>query len=142
MIPIAGSLSDSFENAILEYALRGTDISTWVPGTVYVGLWTAALADASTGATAGEVSGGSYARIALARASGSWDAAAGGTVKNTGVVNFGTASADWGTVTHAAILNAAAVGTILYHWDLTASKTIQNGDPVQFSGSAITITQA
>ena len=137
---MAGSKSDAFENLILAHALGSV---AWTPpASVYVGLWTAALADASTGATAGEVSGGSYARVAVANNQTNWGTAAGGTVKNQTVINFGTASAGWGTVTDFALLNAAASGTILYYGTLTQSKIIQTNDPVSFAALDLVITES
>jgi hypothetical protein len=137
---MAGSKSDAFENLLLNHILG--NVSFAAPGTIWVGLWTAALTDASTGSTGGEVSGGAYARVSVAAGTANWNAASGGTVTNAAAITFPAATADWGTITHAAILNAASAGTILYWWDLNASKIVQNGDTASFAIAAITISES
>ena len=138
---MAGSKSDAYENLLLDNLFGGTAIT--LAGTVYVGLWTAALSDTSTAATAGEVSGSGYARAAVARNNTNFPAAAGGTISNGAAISFGTAGADWGTVTHLAVCSSSSgAGTIFYWADLTASKIIQNGDPVQINVGDLDITEA
>jgi hypothetical protein len=134
-----GSKSDYLENALLDHVLGGGDFTR--PATVYVGLWTAALDDTSDGSTAGEVSGGSYARVALTNNATNWPAAAAGAKSNGVAITFPQATADWGTVTYFAILDAATAGNILYWGALTASKTIQNGDTASFAVGDLDITE-
>jgi hypothetical protein len=128
---MAGTKSNYLEDEILDHILSA---ATWTaPATTYIGLWTAALSDTSTGATAGEVSGGSYARVALTNNATNWPASSAGAKSNGIAIDFGTASANWGTVTHFCIVDSASgAGNILYHGDLTASKVINNGDSAQF----------
>lgn len=133
-------MCDVWENHILDWMFGGTTIT--LPGTVYVGLWTATLSDTSAGTTAGEVSGGGYARVAVARNNTNFDPAGGGTVKNKTAINFGTASADWGTITHLGLCSAATNGTLYYWTDLTASKIVQNGDAVQINAAGLVVTQS
>lgn len=137
---MAGSMTDLWEATILDWQFGGTAIN--LPGTVYVGLWTAALSDTSTSATAGEVSGGGYARVGVARNNTNFYPAAAGSVNNKTVVNFGTASADWGTITHLGLLSASSSGTLYYWTDLTASKIVQNGDSVTIPASNLVISQS
>jgi hypothetical protein len=134
-------MSDFLENEILDHILSAATYTA--PATVYIGLWTSALTDASTGATAGEVSGGSYARVAVTNNATNWPAASGGSKSNGADFTFPTATAGWGTVTHFAILDSATLGAgnILYWADLTVSKTVSNGDIVKFATGSITITQ-
>lgn len=139
---MAGSKSDYLENAILDGILGG---GTWSkPGTVYLGLWTATLSDTSTGATAGEVSGGSYVRKSVTNNATEWPNASAGSKSNANAQSFATASASWGTVTHFAILDVvtAGAGNILYWADLNASKTIGSGDTATFAAGAITVSEA
>jgi hypothetical protein len=133
-------MTDLWEHTLLDWQFGGTAIN--LPGTVYVGLWTATLSDTSAGTTAGEVSGGGYARQAVARNNTNFDPASGGSINNKTVINFGTASADWGTVTHMGLLSAATDGTLYYHMDLTASKIVQNGDAVQIAASGLVVSQS
>ncbi len=136
-----GIMSDYLEKKIQDHILGATTFTP--PATVYVGLWTATLDDTSTGATAGEVSGGSYARVAVTNNTTNWPAASGTTaLKQNGVaINFPTPTAGWGTVTDWAILDSASgAGNILFYGKLTNAKTINIGDTVSFAVNALQIT--
>ena len=92
--------------------------------TVWVGLYTTnPTMPAGTGGT--EVSGGSYARVAL---SGLIGAAASGAAASSGDINFATASASWGTVTGVGLFDASTAGNLLEAGALAASKTVGSGD--------------
>ena len=132
---MAGSLSNVTENKVADHLVGKTSFT--MPS-VWVGLWTATLDDTSTGSTSGEVSGGSYARKSTAGSD--WNAGSGGVVTNANALAFPTASASWGTVTHFALLDASSAGNIIGWADLTASKTIGNGDTAQFNAGALTVT--
>ena len=136
---MAGSKSNALETLLLQHVLGNQAFTA--PGTTYVGLWTATLDDTSTGATAGEVSGGAYARVAVPNSTTNWVHTS-GTIQNGTAITFPAATANWGTATYGAILNASSSGTILYYWDLTSSKVIQSGDTASFAISSITITEA
>ncbi len=138
---MAGSKSNYYENIIGAHGLGSVDYTP--VATTYIGLWTAALDDTSTGATAGEVTGGSYARVALTNNTTNWVTWSGGATSNGIAIDFGTATANWGTVTHACIVDTASgAGNILYHFDLTASKVINNGDSAQFPTGDLDVTEA
>src|SRR3990170_5180261 len=102
---MAGSMSDAMELLILNHILGGPDFTR--PGTIWMGLWTGVLDDTSTGATGNEVSGGSYARLAVTNNSTNFPAASGGAKSNGVDFTFVAATAAWGTITHCAVLNAA-----------------------------------
>lgn len=133
-----GSFSDYLENELLDHILGGGDYTR--PATVYIGLWTAALSDSSTGSSANEVSGGSYARKSKANNSTNWPAAANGAKANGVDITFVTATASWGTVTHFAILDAQTAGNILGWGSLTNSKTIGDGDTASFAIGDLDVT--
>ena len=134
-----GSKSNYLENEILDHVLGGGDYTR--PATVYVGLWTSALDDTSDGSTAGEVSGGSYARVSVTNDATNWPAASGGAKSNGTAITFPQATALWGTVTHFAILDAVTAGNILYHGALTTSKTVESGDTAEFAVGDLDITE-
>src|SRR3990170_4114767 len=91
-------LSDYLENTIGDHILRNQAFTP--PATIYVALFTASTGlEADLGVT-GEVSGGSYARQAVTLA-----AFSGGASSNSGDITFPTATADWGGVTHAALVD-------------------------------------
>lgn len=132
--------SDYLKNAVLNGVLGGSAFS--LPGTVYLALSTATFSSASTGASMTEVSGGSYARVAVTNNSTNWPAASGGTKASGAVFTFPTATGSWGTVTSVYIVDASSSGNILYGCDLTSSRSIASGDTASFASGAITLTES
>ena len=132
----AASLTDFLETALINHLFRGTAYTA--PGTWHVSLHTAACSDSATGT---EVSGGSYARAAIASGAGTFAAVSGGngTTSNTGTISFATPSAGWGLVTHFALWDATTAGNQLICQALTTSKTINSGDTVSFPAASLTI---
>lgn len=142
-----GSLTDTWEKKILDLIFRNTAASATTPAgldatNMYICLFTTTPTDSTTGT---EVTGGSYARVAVDR-TGTGFAAAAGTTATTnpaGTVTFPTASAGWGTVTGFGICksSAGALSTDLVFWGaLTTSKTVDSGDTASFAAAALSIT--
>lgn len=140
----AGALTDYAENKIVDATLRGQAIGT--PATWYVALYTTCPTDSSAGV---EVTGGSYARVAVSAALAQWSgtqsagsttasSGTGGTVSNNGAITFPTPSAGWGTVVCWGIADASTAGNLWIYSALTTSKTINSGDSVSFSAGAAT----
>jgi hypothetical protein len=131
---MAGSLSNYAEAKILDHAIGKT---SWTMPTAYLALYTAAPTDAGGGT---EVTGGSYARVAIAANM----AAATGTTPclstNSGQIAFPTATASWGTVVAAAILDASTAGNFIWWFDLTASKAVASGDTLVFNTGELDLT--
>lgn len=130
--------SDYLENEVLDHVL-GQGARTYTsPTNLYIGLWTADDG-LEAGTLTSEVSGGSYAREAVA-----FDAAASGSTSNTSTVTFTTATANWGTITHVAVMDSATAGAgnVLFHGAVTSSKTIETGDTFQISAGNLTVTLA
>ena len=126
--------SDYLEDAVLDHVLGNT---TYTPaGTLYLGLWTADDG-LEAGTLTSEVSGGSYSRQAIA-----FDAASSGSSSNTATVTFTTATGNWGTITHVAVMDASTAGNVLFHGSVTTSKTIESGDTFQVSSGNLTISLA
>jgi hypothetical protein len=128
------ALSNHLENKVIDQLFRGQAYT--FPTTLYVGLFTAAPSDTGGGT---EVSGGSYARVSVTaslanwagtQASGSTTASSGtsGTTSNNIAVTFPSPTANWGSVTHVGIFDAATAGNLLIHGALTIAKTVNNGD--------------
>lgn len=142
----AQALSDYVENNAIDYIFRA---QTWTIGaTMHVGLSTAACSDSSVGT---EVTGGSYARVAVTRSLANWagtqstgsttaSSGTGGVTSNNAAINFPTPSAGWGTVTHFFISDASSGGNLFICQALTVSKTINTGDTVSFPIASITVT--
>lgn len=129
------AMSDDLENKLINHIFRNTDYAR--PANIYLALFTAAPSDSGGGT---EVSGGSYARQAVATgASSGWDAASGGATANTGVVTFPTATADWGTITHVGVFDASTSGNLMFHGALSSNKTVSNGDIFRFNAGEFDI---
>jgi len=132
----AQSLGDTTENGIIS-AIKGTSYA--YPATVSMGLSTAACSDSSVGT---EVTGGSYARVAMTSAS-SWTgpSAGNGIITNTNVLTFPAPSANWGTVTHWFIADASTAGNVLVCAALTTPRSITSGAGApSFAAGAVAIT--
>jgi hypothetical protein len=125
-------MSNYLENALINATLRNTAYTS--PSVVYVGLHTADPTDAGTGT---EVSGGSYARVAV-----TFGAPSNGVTTNSAAVEFAQATASWGTVTHIAIWDASTAGNMLYYTILDASKAIASGDIFKINSGNLSVTLA
>lgn len=135
---MASGLSDYFEDAVLGHLFGNAALS--VPGTYYIGLWTATLSDSSTGSTAGEPSGGSYARVAVTNNGSNWDAVSGGATANTNLIAFPMATASWGTITDVGICDASTAGNMIAYASLNSSVTVSQYDTVLFQPGDLDIT--
>lgn len=137
------SKSDYLEESVLNAVLRG---AAWpVSGaSVYLALFKDYVGETNLGT---EVSGGSYARAAVSRASGSWNApTTSGAAKltaNTSAITFPNATADWGIVNGIGVYDAASGGNLLYHSPLSTSRDIKSGDfSISFAAGQITVSEA
>ena len=128
------ALSDHAEALLLDWLM--TNGSATRPTAWYVALYTAAPSDSGGGT---EVSGNGYAREAVTFAAAT---SPGGTTSNTGAVSFTAAGGDWGTITHIGIHDASSGGNLLWHGAMTASKTVADGDTLEFSVGNIDLTIA
>ena len=131
--------SNYLENKVLDHVLRNTAYAQ--PTNLYVGLFTNTSGNAADNLEAGtltdEVSGGSYARQTA-----SFSAASGGSSSTSATVTFPAATANWGTITHVAVLDAASGGNVLFWGAVTTSKTIETGDTFQITSGNLTISLA
>ena len=123
------SFSNYLETQVLAHTFSNTAYTS--PTTVYVGLFTSDPTDADTGT---EVSGGSYVRRA-----GSFTTS-GNTATTSAAIEFPTATASWGTITHIGIYDALSAGNLLAYAPLTAAKAIASGDVFRIPTGDIDIT--
>jgi hypothetical protein len=127
------AMTDYLENKLIDHLFRATSYTA--PATLYVGLLTATPSDTGGGT---EVSGGSYARVAVTSGTTAWNGTHGnttgassgtdGTTENAATITFPTPTANWGVATHFGIYDASSGGNLLIWSALTTSKTINNGD--------------
>jgi hypothetical protein len=131
--------SNYLENAVLNHVLTATAYTQ--PTTRYLGLFTNtstnAAANLENGTLTDEISGGSYARQIVAFA-----AASNGTSATNATVTFPAATANWGTVTHVAVMDAASAGNVLFWGAVTTAKTIETGDTFQVTSGNLTVSLA
>jgi hypothetical protein len=118
------------ENKLLDHVLNNTSFTS--PTTVYVGLFTAAPTDTTSGT---EVSGGSYARQVL-----SVSTASDGIVTSDSDITFPQATGNWGTIVALGVHDADSSGNLLMYTDLTTSKTIETGDILKISTGSLTVS--
>jgi hypothetical protein len=136
---MAGSKGDYLENAILDHVLGGAAFTQLA--TVYVHLYTVDPSDAGGGTEVSTGDWSNYARSAVTNNGTNWSTASGGSKHNDVAVSFGTATiVNPVTVTAFAIKDAS--GNLLYWAELTADKTISDGDPVSFPIGSLVITEA
>lgn len=143
----AQAFTDYAENKLVDALFRGQSLGA--PATWYVGLLTSACSDSSAGT---EVSGGSYARVAVTaslanfagtQSSGSTTASSGtgGQTSNNAAITFPSPTANWGTVSHYGFWDASTSGNQWVCVTLTTSKTVNNGDAApSFAIGASTVT--
>jgi len=139
---MANNLSDYLEAQLLNLLFRSQ--TAWKPSAIYIGLWTATLDDTATGSTAGEVSGGSYARQQVVQSDANWTApGAAGLIDNVNAITFPQATANWGTITDVMIVDTASgAGNCLFYGALTTPKTVNSGDTFKFNVGDLDISLA
>jgi hypothetical protein len=138
---MAGSKSNYLEDKIKNEVLGAVAFAA--PGTVYFGLWGTAgsISDTFNGGTAGEVSGGSYARVAVTNNTTNFATVSGTNKVNSTAVTFPTASANWNSganINQVGVLdgNAGSAADNGLLWaDLTTPKPVLSGDTAQFAAS-------
>lgn len=121
-------MTNYLEDALRDHVLLGDTYTA--PATVYLALFSTATTDAGGGT---EVTGGSYARVAVGFSAG----ATGEAVSSADEVFTAMPAV---TVTHAALMDAATAGNMLLHGALTAPKVVAGGATLTFAAGDITAT--
>ena len=125
------SFSNYLETELLDHVFANNAYTS--PTTVYVSLHTANPDEDGSG-TEVSTSGTAYARQ-----SGSFTVS-GNTATTDAAIEYPTATAGYGTVTHIGIWDASSAGNMLAYAALTASKTIASGDVFRIPAGDIDIT--
>lgn len=127
------SFTDYTENLVLNWLL--TTNSATRPTAWYVALFTAAPSDTGGGT---EVSGNGYTRTATGTMTVAGTAT---TASNAAAIEFAAASGgNWGTITHAAIMDASTSGNMLAWAPLTTARTINDGDVFRIPAASLTVS--
>lgn len=133
------SKSNTTENDILKAMLQGTDPSWRSDATIYLALYTADPGEAGTAVT-NECAYGSYARVAITKASGWTDG--GSTFTNAGLLQFPECTSGTETITHCGLVTTASgAGQLVISGALTASRSVSSGIQPQFAIGALSITE-
>ena len=143
--------SNYVEDRTLDFWLKANSTSTSAPSTVFVALFTSAD---STGGTAENLEAGILSNevttsgTAYVRQSIAFGTISNGSVASSGTVTYATATANYGTVTHVAIMDtnstsdSAGAGNVLFYGALTSAKTIESGDTFQIQAGSLTVSLA
>ncbi|MBA7648642.1 hypothetical protein ES703_56430 [subsurface metagenome] len=140
--------SDYMENKIIE-VMRATDftavaaqVALFMATSTEEGDLAALDAELEAGTLTKEVptAGGTL----YERQAAGLGAASGGASSNEGAITFPTAGADWGTVTHVALMDSDVEGAgNVFMWSrLDAFKTIANGDTFKINATELDVTVA
>lgn len=122
-------MSDYLEDSLVNHILKNITFAS--PSNTYLALFTSdAGLEENLRPAWNEVAGGSYSRVQLTPAM--WKDPANGATENNTEVIFPTATADWGTITHTAIMDSATGGNVLLWTALNVDKTITTGDSARF----------
>lgn len=124
------SFTNFLETEILDHVFAGAAYTA--PTTKYLALFTA-VADGETGSVT-EVSGGAYARQTVAFTT------SGNTTSNNAAVEYPTATANYGTVTHVGVYDALTSGNLMAYAALSSNKTIETGDVFRVPSGDLDIT--
>ena len=130
-----GSLSDDMETKLLLHLVGETALT--VPDK-YLSLSVADILDDESGND--EPSGNNYARVQVIDAN--WDVAATRLTANSALIEFPTASGDWGVtdITHWGIWDASTAGNLIAHGSLDVAKDVVNGNTPSFAIGEIEIS--
>lgn len=127
---MADNLPNTIENQVLDALVGVAPYSVTTP--IRLALMTANGNETTAGT---EVTGGSYARQAI-----TFNAASGGSMTNSAVINFTGMPAC--TVVGIEIYDSAGTPKRIWYGPLQSNKTVASGDTLQFGASAITLTIA
>jgi hypothetical protein len=128
--------SDFLENKVLDHVLTATSYTP--PTTRYLALFTGtAGANLEAGILTNEVptAGSAYARQTV-----TFGQASGGISSTNATVTFPTATSNWSTITHVAVMDSATGGQVLFWGAVTVPKQIDSGDTFQVSSGNLTIS--
>ncbi len=123
------SFSDTFETHVLDYVFTTETVTR--PTAWYLALFTTDPGDGDSGT---EVSGGGYARQSATFT------VTNDTASNSAAIEFPTATANYGTVSHVGVYTASTGGTLIAHAALSSAKSIETGDVFRVPAGDLDIT--
>lgn len=125
------------EKKLLDQVLLGEAFTP--PAVVYLALFTAD--PGRSGSLANEIADPAYERQEIAFTAADDDETSGSYSENAYDIEFPQAATNWGTVTHAAIMDAATGGNMLYVVELDAAKEITIEDFLKFPAGTFVVKE-
>jgi hypothetical protein len=125
------SFSNYLETELLDHVFTNTAYTA--PSTLYLALFTSNPAEDGSG-TEVTTSGTAYARQTVTFS------VSGNTATTDAAVEFPTATANYGTVSHVGIYDASSAGNLIAYAALTTSKAIETGDVFRVPAGDLDIT--
>ena len=113
------SFSNTFETHVLNYVFTSTSVTR--PTAWYLALFTSNPAEDASG-TEVSTSGTAYARQSATFT------VSGNTASNSAAIEYPTATASFGTVTHVGVFDASTGGNLIAYSALSTSKAVGTGD--------------
>lgn len=127
------SLSNYAEQALLDHLFN---LASFTQPTLYMGVSTADPGEDGSGIA--EPSGNNYSRVATSSAD--WSRT-GSTVENIAEIAFPEATGNWGTLTHAVLMDADTGGNVIAYAALTSGGvSITANDTLRFPVGDVTMT--
>ena len=116
--------SNYLENKVLDHVLRYSTAPYTGVSTLYLALFNNTSTNAASNLESGTLTDE--------------------TSTSSATVTFDTATANWGTITHVAVMDGATAGAgnVLFYGAVTTSKTIETGDTFQVSSGNLTVSLA
>lgn len=125
------SFSNSAETLVLNWLF--TAGSATRPTAWYLALFTSNPDEDASG-TEVSTSGTAYARQSVAFT------VSGNTASNSAAIEFPTATASYGTVTHIGVFDASTAGNLIAYAALSTSKAIDTGDVLRINSAELDVT--
>jgi len=125
------SFSNTYETHVLNYVFTTTSVTR--PTAWHLALFTSNPAEDASG-TEVSTSGTAYARQSATFT------VSGNTASNSGAVEFPTATASYGTVTHVGVYTASSGGDLIAYAALSTSKAIDTGDVFRVPAGDLDVT--
>ena len=125
------SFSNTYETHVLNYVFTTTSVTR--PTAWYLALFTSNPAEDASG-TEVSTSGTAYARQSATFT------VSGNTASNSAAIEFPTATASYGTVTHVGVYTASYGGDLIAYAALSTSKVIETGDVFRVPDGDLDVT--
>lgn len=125
------SFSNTYETHVLNYVFTTTSVTR--PTAWYLALFTSNPAEDASGSEV-SASGTAYARQSATFT------VSGNTASNSAAIEFPTATASYGTVTHVGVYTASSGGDLIAYAALSTSKAIDTGDVFRVPSGDLDVT--